>query len=136
MTYLRFVLSTRHPDSGVAEGLFGPAHTLRAAKHVSPEDRKSLESVLAWFERNLPTPGRFNRTASKGFYRRRTKGITWFRDTAHEHLSKMHELRRTLEAYGHSVDLIREDRIGYVVYEDPVQVVAEPFADTLTNTRG
>ena len=42
----------------------------------------------------------------------------------------MHEIKRILEANGHVVHVLREDRVGYVVYEDKAQVVAEPFADT------
>jgi hypothetical protein len=41
----------------------------------------------------------------------------------------MHDLKRILEAYGHSVEVVREERIGYIVYEDDLQVVAEPFAN-------
>jgi hypothetical protein len=108
------------------------AYALRAAKHLAPDDRQSIETLLTWLENNLATPTRFNRTRSKGYYRRNTKGIAWFRDTAHEHLSRMHELKRILETHGESVELIREDRIGYVVYEDAIQAVAEPFSDTRT----
>ena len=46
----------------------------------------------------------------------------------------MHDVRRILESYGFSVELIREERLGYIVYEDAVQVVAEPFSDTRTGT--
>jgi hypothetical protein len=35
-------------------------------------------------------------------------------------------------ANGYSVALIREERVGYIVYQDDVQVIAEPFADTRT----
>jgi hypothetical protein len=44
----------------------------------------------------------------------------------------MHDLKLIAEANGYVVSLITEDRIGYVVYEDENQVVAEPFADTKT----
>ena len=74
----------------------------------------------------------FNRTSSKEFYRRKTGGIAWFRDTATKCLAHMHGLTGALEALGHVVVVIREQRIGYVVYEDALQVVAEPFADTQT----
>jgi hypothetical protein len=69
----------------------------------------------------------------QGYYRRNTKGIAWFRDNALTHISWMHEIKRVLEANGHVVHIVREDRIGYVVYEDAVQVIAEPFADTRTD---
>jgi len=44
----------------------------------------------------------------------------------------MFELKRVMEANGHSVHVVRENRVGYIVYEDDVQVIAEPFADTRT----
>ena len=69
---------------------------------------------------------------TKGFYRRKTRGIAWFRDTASECVSRMHDLKTILEAYGHSVTLVREERVGYVIYDDDLQVVAEPFTDTRT----
>ena len=87
---------------------------------------------MAWFEKTLKTPDRFNRTRSKGYYRRRTKGIAWFRDTASECVSRMHVLKRILESHGHVVTVVHETHVGYVVYEDEFQVVAEPFADTRT----
>jgi hypothetical protein len=47
---------------------------------------------------------------------------------------KMHRVKHILESYGHAVTMIRENRVGYVVYEDDLQVIAEPFSET--NTRG
>jgi hypothetical protein len=35
-----------------------------------------------------------------------------------------------LQNHGIPVRMLKADRIGYVVYEDEYQVVAEPFADT------
>lgn len=130
MAFLRFILSEFDPDSGVPAGLFQCAYELAHSPDVLASDRGALRTQLAWFESNLPTPERFNRSSSKGFYRRRTKGIAWFRDTAIEHLARMHELKRIVEAAGHPVRLISTDRVGYVVYEDEHQVIAEPFADT------
>ena len=132
MAFLRFIISRKDPDSGVEAGLFALAHTLRDASELSAAHRQALADQLAWFAEHVTTPDRFNRSGSKGFYRRNTRGIAWFRDTATECISRMHDLRRVLEANGHPVDVIREDRVGYIVYEDDVQVVAEPFADTRT----
>ena len=127
-------MSREHPDTGVADGLFGVAYAVRDSEETSTSDRESLTEQLAWFLQNLPIPKRFNRSSSKGYYRRRTKGIAWFRDDAQEHISRMHVIKRIVEANGHAVHLVREDRIGYVVYEDDVQVIAEPFADTRAGT--
>jgi hypothetical protein len=56
----------------------------------------------------------------------------WFKDTATEHLARMHQIKGILERYGHSVVMLSETRVGYVVYDDAYQVVAEPFTDTQT----
>jgi cytochrome c peroxidase len=132
VSFVRFVLLHRDQESGVATGLFETAYHLRDQTGVSAADRDLLRDALAWFERHLATPARFNRTSSKGHYRRKTKGIAWFRDTATDCVARMHTIKQVLEAHGHQVTMIREDRVGYVVYEDELQVVAEPFADTNT----
>jgi hypothetical protein len=132
VVFLRFVLAKRHPDTGVEDGLFGTAYALRDAPEVAPEHRALLREGLSWFEEHLPTPKRFNRTTSKGHYRRKTRGIAWFRDSATECIARMHRLKGVLEANGHGVVMIREDRVGYVVYEDTFQVVAEFFSETKT----
>jgi hypothetical protein len=130
--FIRFVLARRHPDSGVEDGTFSLAYELKDSPHVEAADRNQLTETLAWFEKHLKTPTRFNRTKSKGFYRRNTRGIAWFKDTATEHLARMRQIKGVLENYGHSVVMLSEARVGYVTYEDTVQVVAEPFSDTRT----
>jgi hypothetical protein len=135
MAFLRFVLSQRRPDSGVEDGLFGTAYKLCDDDAVIAEDRNGLRDNLNWFNEHLPIPKRFNRTTSKGYYRRKTRGIAWFRDNATECLTRMHQIKYILEANGYRIMLIREERIGYIVYEDEFQVVAEPFADSRTGSK-
>ena len=132
MGFIRFIQSRRHPQSGVEDGLFGLAYDLRDSQRIAAEDRAALADALTWFAKHLDTPSRFNRTKSKGYDRRNTRGIAWFKDTATEHLARMHEIRRVLEQNGHVVEIITEARVGYVVYEDAFQVIAEPFSDTRT----
>jgi hypothetical protein len=91
-----------------------------------------LTELLVWFGKNLATPQRFNRSKSKGFYRRATRGTAWFKDSAADCLSRMHQMRGILEKYDHPVRMLTETRVGYVLYEDEFQVVAEPFSDTRT----
>jgi len=132
MHYIRFVLSNKHPESGVEAGLFDLVYTLRDNPALDAQDRLTLAETLDWFEKHLPKPARFNRTRSKGYYRRATRGIAWFRETAVECIGQMHRMKSVLEAQGHEVLLICESRIGYIVYEDRFQVIAEPFAETRT----
>ena len=94
MGFIRFVLSKPHPDSGVEDGLFRLAYKLRDNPAVDVRDRCLLTETLAWFEKHLPKPERFNRSSSKGYYRRNTKGIAWFRDTATDRVAKMHKIKR------------------------------------------
>ena len=75
---------------------------------------------------------RFNRTTSKGYYHRATKGISWFKPTASEQIKRMHGLVAILEEFGHHVTMIKVRNPGYIVYEDDYQVVAEPFSDIQT----
>ena len=44
----------------------------------------------------------------------------------------MHAIKGVLEAHGHHVTAICDERVGYIVYEGDFQVVAEPFSDTVT----
>jgi hypothetical protein len=58
------------------------------------------------------------------------KAISWFKDTAKEHLARARELVAILENHGLVVTMLKAERVGYVVYEDDFQIVAEPFAET------
>jgi hypothetical protein len=89
------------------------AYELRDSPHIEAADRHVLAENLTWFEKNLETPTRFNQTKSKGFYRRKTRGIAWFKDGATEHLARMHRIRTVLEQYGHPVMMISEPRVWY-----------------------
>lgn len=44
----------------------------------------------------------------------------------------MHQIKAALEHYGHSVVMLSESRVGYVIYDDEFQVIAEPFSETHT----
>jgi hypothetical protein len=61
------------------------------------------------------------------FYRKPNKAISWFRHSADEHLNHVRELVAILQNHGIIVQLLKTDRVGYVVYEDEYQIVAEPF---------
>jgi hypothetical protein len=126
-TLFRFVLPHSHPDTGVKDGVFRAAYALRRGNELSVADRQSLEDLLGWFKSNLAIPERFNKSKSKGYYRRRSAGISWLKPTASEHLAKMGELAKILQNNGYEVSQISTDRPGYVVFEDDHQVVAEPF---------
>ncbi len=128
--YIRFVTACVHKDTGVRAGVFTAAYQLAADKTVAAYDIEEVEAGLAWFRANLPIPDRFNRSTSKGFNERATKGIAWFKPSAREALARIRELIEVLQRNGIGVEMITTNRPGYVVYEDDFQIVAEPFRDT------
>ena len=129
--FYRFEMPTSDPKTGIRDGMFVEAY--RAMRDVSGEipsyHLKSLEIPINGFRKNLDEPSRFNSTTSKGAYRRSTNGISWFKDTATEHISKAREISIILEDIGHFVAQKSTNRPGYIIFEDEFQIVAEPFAD-------
>ena len=127
--YLRFVLPTKNPHTGIADGVFEVAYDIRDSGALCEHEQQELEGLLRWFDDNLRDPIRFNRTKSKGWYRRNTKGASWFKSSAKRHMVRMHRLAEILRNHGHHVSMIKASNPGYIIYEDPHQVVAEPFND-------
>ncbi len=111
------------------EGFFCAAYELRDTAALDQYTFDRIEALLDWFRENLEIPYRFNRTKSKGAFQRNTKGLSWFRPEAREVLGKSYEMVALLKENGYQIDILRSDRIGYIVYEDPHQVIAEPFSD-------
>jgi hypothetical protein len=127
--YLRFVIADLDDDSERDLGIFHAVWKLRDKRKLHSFEEDRHDTLLEWFNEHLDKPTRF--TASKPpFYRKQKRAISWFKDTAHEHLDRVRELVAILEHHGVSVRMLKASRVGYVVYEDEFQIVAEPFADT------
>jgi hypothetical protein len=127
--FLRFVVSDIDKDSERESGVFQAIHKLDTEGRLQDSERESYTELAAWFDANLKKPARF--TASKPpFYRKRNRAISWFKDTAGEHVARAWQMAAMLERHGVPVRLKKAARVGYVVYEDEFQVVAEPFANT------
>lgn|SRR5487761_49040 len=125
--YLRFVVADIHHDSGKELGIFHAVGQLRDDGTLSYHEEEQHDLILQWFDENLEKPARF--TASKPpFYRKKSKAISWFKDSAHEHLDRARALVAILHNHGVSVRMLKTERAGYVVYEDEYQIVAAPFA--------
>lgn len=129
LTYIRFVIGEVNSESQRETGVFQAAYRVRDEKALCDDDAALLTDHLDWFKRHLKIPSRFT-AAKPPYYRRKQRAISWFKESATEHIGRMREIVRMLEAHGISVQMIKTDRPGYVVYEDDHQVVAEPFADS------
>jgi hypothetical protein len=128
--YLRFVVGDIDEDSGCELGVFHAIRNLRDEHKLRIHEEEQHDSIVQWFNEHLQEPTRF--TASKTpFYRKKNKAISWFKDTAQEHLDRLRVLVAILENHDISVQMLKTNRVGYIVYEDEFQIVAEPFADTV-----
>jgi len=125
--YLRFVVAELDEDSNMELGVFHAIRNLRDEGKLLDFEEEQHDLIREWFNEHLGKPTRF--TASKPpFYRKKNKAISWFKDTAHEHLAQIRGLVAILKSHGVPVRAIKAKRVGYIVYEDEFQIVAEPFS--------
>ena len=125
--YVRFIVSSIDEDSHQELGVFHAVGNLRDNGELQLREEEEHERIREWFNKNLEKPTRF--TASKPpFHRKKNKAISWFKESAHEHIARVRSLVAILERHGVAVRMLRTERVGYVVYEDEYQIVAEAFA--------
>jgi hypothetical protein len=127
--FLRFVIADRDRESHQELGLFHAAGRLRDSDSLSEAEETLLQEVRDWFNINLEKPRRFT-SAKPPYYRKRQNGISWFKDSAREHINKMREMVVLLEHHDVPVRMIKTTRPNCVVYEEEFQIVAVPFADS------
>jgi hypothetical protein len=126
--YIRFITGEIHGDTSHELGVFQAAYGLRQNGRLHEYEETRLTELLDWFDANLPKPTRL--TASKPpYYRKQNRAISWFRDSATEHISRMRDIIFILRQHGIHSEMIQTQRPGYIVYEDSYQVVAEAFSD-------
>jgi hypothetical protein len=127
--FLRFVTTELDDESHKELGVFHAAGKLRDSGLLSQAEETLLQEIRDWFNINLEKPSRFT-SAKPPYYRKRQNGISWFKDSAGEHIGKMHEMVALLKHHDIPVRMVKTNRPGYVVYEDRFQIVAVPFADS------
>ncbi len=127
--YIRFVIKEIHSDSLCEIGVFQASYRLRDESALYEYEETVLAELLKWFEENLETPSKFT-NSKPPYYRKKNKAISWFKETATEHINKMRDIIAILENHGVAVRMITTGRPGYIVYEDDHQITAEPFSDT------
>jgi hypothetical protein len=118
--YIRFVVGSKDEDSNVEQGIFQAVARALEWQTIRDSDVEELNSLHAWFDKNLERPSSFGRG-------KHPFGICWFKTDAAEHISRVWQIVLILERHGIYVKKIKTDKPGYLVYEDQWQVVAEPF---------
>jgi hypothetical protein len=131
--FLRFVVPAEVvKGSRSAIGVIAVTYRLlrEGGGEIPPATLDALAEHLEWIERHLAAPKRFTSTSSKGWYRRQARGLSWLRGTAVGHVAHLRALSALVHSTGREVAELAETRIGYIVYQDEQQVIAEPFRDT------
>ena len=126
---VRFVVHKNDEDSGRRQGLFHALSDLESEDALLPHEQAQFDEIYEWFRKHLKRPRSFTRSSKP---HAKKVALSWFKDTAVEHIAKMHALVQIVQAHGVVVDTLRTERPGYVVYEDEFQVAAEPFKETVT----
>lgn len=127
--FIRFVIHSLDPDSGKRQGLFQALDNISKAGHLTAQQQAAYEETDAWFRKHLPVPSSFSRSRKT---HAKKVALSWFKPSASEHIGRMRQMAAILAVHGVDVDVLKETRPGYVVYEDPYQIVAEPYQDTVT----
>ncbi|QLQ18975.1 MAG: hypothetical protein HZT43_10250 [Exiguobacterium profundum] len=125
--YIRFVTERRTAHGARREGFLQACYEAVEAEDTPENIVSELQTLIKWFETNLVTPPRFNRTNSKGAYRRKGTALSWFTATAEDHIDQAFAATAILGELGHSITVLKTDRPGYVLYEDDFQVIAQPL---------
>src|SRR4030081_2521096 len=94
--FLRFVTTELHDESHQELGIFHAARYLRDSGSLSQAEEELLQEIRDWFNSNLEKPKRFT-SAKPPYYRKRQNGISWFKDSAQEHIGKMREMIELLK---------------------------------------
>lgn len=127
--FVRFVIHENHEDSGRRQGIFQAVSDLEHAGVLLQHEQQQYDEIYEWFRFNLKKPKSFSRSSKP---HAKNVALSWYKDSAVEHIAKTQGLVEILRAHGVAVDLLRTGRPGYIVYEDSYQVAAEPFRETVS----
>jgi hypothetical protein len=127
--YIRFVVDIQDQRSTRRKGVFAALGVLKKNSDITNEDYRKYRELAEWFNLNLDLPDRFNRSRKSNA---KPKALSWFKDSASEHIAKTREVAYLLEKYGISVTMLKTKKPGYILYESKNQIVAEPYNDTPT----
>jgi len=123
--YLRFTTQFINPYNELETGIFMALKFLRDDHSTTKdEDVKKLKQLSVWFDKNLDKPTRFSNASNKS---PANVSLSWFKDSAKEHIQKIHELIEILEQYDFVVERLATKNPGYIVFEDEFQISAIPF---------
>jgi hypothetical protein len=105
------VTSELHDESHQELGVFHAAGKLRDGGFLSPAEEVLVQEIRGWFNGNLEKLKRFT-SAKPPYCGKRQNGISWFKDSAPEHIRRMREMVALREHHDVPVRMIKTTRPG------------------------
>jgi hypothetical protein len=90
----------------------------------SVKDERRLSELNEWFKYNLELPSKVRRNKNLN---KTPIAVSWFKSTAYEHIQNLRKISNIIQRYGVVVSYVRNEKPGYVLYEDEYQIFAEPY---------
>lgn len=123
--YIRFITQFINPYGENETGIFMALKFVREGYSLAHDDDvMKLKQLTQWFHDYLAKPTRFSNASNKN---PASISLSWFKDSAKEHIQKMNEVVEILERYDIVIERLNTKNPGYIVYEDDYQVSAIPF---------
>ena len=118
--YLRF--QGRVPNVGTPNqlGIFQLAFELRDSGGLPNYAYCELVDNLEWLKRNLVSPRVLDEPWT-------LRAVCWFKSDAHEPISRIWSIKAVLDDWGHTIDLVKSESPGQIIFEDDWQVAALPW---------
>lgn len=122
--YIRFVVDEIDEGSGQRKGIFQAIGNMKRQDVFYEYELEHIADVMDWFNENLESPLDY---LNKQKLRKSEVCISWFIESASEHIAKVREFVCLVESKGVVVSQIRTDNPGKTVYVDEYQLFAKPF---------
>lgn len=122
--YIRFITQFINEEGQNKTGLFQAMGFIREHPLTDEKDESKLRDLTSWFEENLNAPEWFANPVGRRY---ETRSLSWFKDTAKEHILMVNELIEILERYDLIIERVTSKDLGHKVYQDEFQVLAEPL---------
>lgn len=122
--YIRFTVHEISEESGQKLGIFHAIRYLYDDGELTDLEFDLADRLMAWFSKNLGSPLRYlNKQKSK----KSVIYISWFKVSSKSHIEKARELASILENKDISVEVLKTNKPGKIVFEDEHQIFARPY---------
>lgn len=122
--YIRFVVDEIDEDSCQRKGIFQAISGMKKQDDFYDYELDYIAEIMGWFDENLESPLDY---LNKQKSQKSDAYISWFIESASEHIAKVREFVFLVESKGVVVSQIRTVNPGKIVYSDEFQIFAKPF---------